>query len=114
MEDDATHFSTARFLEDHSSLWAAVCTGLPNIFVFDNSSHFRDTFVEICEIHDVEWQMSGTQRHSALGIGERCYKPIKRKFQKLRIDHLVLKKEFLISLAVKTCNDTLEHEELEP
>ena len=56
---------------------------LPNTLVFDDGSQFRDTFVEIYEIHDAEWQTSGTQHHSALGIGERYHEPIKRTSRKL-------------------------------
>ena len=75
MVDDATHFGAAQFVgplttapvwETILMLWAAVYTGLPNILGFDDGSQFRDTFVEICEIHDVEWHKSGTQHHSAL------------------------------------------------
>ena len=49
----------------------AVHTGLPNTYVIDDGSQFRDSFVDICDISDVEWQTSGTAHHSALGIGER-------------------------------------------
>ena len=54
MVDDATHFSAAQFFETLITesvwetiltLWTTVYTGLPNTLVFDNGSHFRDTFV---------------------------------------------------------------------
>ena len=60
---DATHFSASLFAEPHTTeavwetiltLWATVYTDLPDTLVFDDGSQFRDTFVEICEIHDVE------------------------------------------------------------
>ena len=69
MIDDATHLSAARFVEPQTTesitetiltLWAAVYTGLPDTLVFDDGSQFRVTFVEICKIHDVECQRSGT------------------------------------------------------
>ena len=123
MVDDATHFSVAQFVEPLTTesvqetiltLWATVYTGLPNTLVFDDGSQFRDTFVEICEIHDVEWKRSGTQHHSALVILEIYHEPKRRTFQKLRIDHRKLKKEFLRSLAVKPCNDTIGPEGVVP
>ena len=88
--------------------------GLQNTLVFDDDSQFRDTFVEICEIHDVGWKRYGTQHHSALEIRERYHEPIRRTFRKLRIDHPKLNKDFLLSLAVEACNDTLGPEGVEP
>ena len=82
--------------------------------VFDDSSQLRDTFVEIREIHDTEYQKSGTQHYSTLGIGERYHEPIRRTFQKPRMDHPKSKKEFFLSLAVKACNNALGPEGVVP
>ena len=82
----------------------------PNTLVFDDGSQFRDNFVETCEIHEVEWPRSETQAHCALGIGDIYHEPIRRTFLKLQIDHPKQKKEFLVSLAVKACNNTLRAE----
>ena len=74
MVDDATYFSAAQFIkpltnesvwETIITLWDSVYIESPNTLVFDNFSQFRDTFVEICEIHHVEWQSSATKHHSA-------------------------------------------------
>ena len=63
MIDDATHFSAAQFSKPLTAesfrdtiliFWAAVYTGLPNVLVFADSSQFRNTFLEICEINDVQ------------------------------------------------------------
>ena len=60
---DTTHFSAAQFVEKITiesvweiilTLWASDYTELPNTLVFDDRSQFRDTFVEIREILDVE------------------------------------------------------------
>ena len=68
--DDTTYFSAAQLLEPLTTesvwetiltLWATAHTGLPNTLVFDDGSQFRDIFLEICEINDVEWKSSGTQ-----------------------------------------------------
>ena len=67
--DDAAQFSAAQFIEPHTTefvweniitLLVTVYTELPNTLVFDDGSQFRNTFVEIWEIHDVERQRSGT------------------------------------------------------
>ena len=85
MVDDAAYFSAAQFVghlktvsvwETILTLWATVHTGLPNTLVFDEGTLFRDTFVGIFEIHDIEYQKSGAQHHSALGIGGRYHKHI--------------------------------------
>ena len=123
MVDDASHFSAAQFVEllttesvweTKLTIWATIYTFLPNTLVFGDGSQCRDTFVETCEIHDVDWQRSGTQHHSALGIGERNHEPIRHTFRKLRIDRPKLKNEFILSLAVKACNDTLGTEGVVP
>ena len=66
--DDATYLGAAKFVhpltvefvwETILTLWATVYTGLPNTLVCDDGSQFKDTFVEICEIHDAEWKKSG-------------------------------------------------------
>ena len=81
---------------------------------FDDGSQFRDAFVEVFEVHDVKWQTSGKRHHSVLRIEEKYHEPIKRTFRKLRIDNPRLKKEYLLSLAVKACNDTLGPERAVP
>ena len=70
--------------------------------------------VEVCEMHDVERKRSGTQQHSALRKGERYHEPITHIFRKLRIDYPKLKKECLLSLSVKECNDKLVSEGFVP
>ena len=123
MFDDATRFSAAEFVEPLTtkSVWetiltfrANVYTGFLNTLVFDGSSQFRDFFLEICKILDVKWRRFGKQQQSALGKGEKYYEQVRRPFRKLRIDNLKLKKEFLRSLAVKACNDTLVPEGVVP
>ena len=63
MIDDTTHSSAGQFVEPLTTesfretiltLRANVYTVLLNALVFDDGSHFRDAFVEICEIHDFE------------------------------------------------------------
>ena len=61
--DDATRFiatqlvaalTTKNAMKTILTLRATVCTRLPNILDLDDGSQFRDSFVEICEIHDAE------------------------------------------------------------
>ena len=85
MLGDETNFSAAQFVhplttesvwETILTLWAAVYTGLPSILVFDDGSQLIDTLVDIYEIHNFEWQRSGTQHHSVSGIEERYHETI--------------------------------------
>ena len=81
VEDDAAHFSAARFVESLITdsvcnkilaFWVSIYTGLPNKLVFNDELQLKDIFTKICDINDFEWQRSGTQHHSTLGVGERC------------------------------------------
>ena len=91
MVDDETHFSAAQFVEhlqgtclgDHSYIMCNNSNWIAEHILFDDDSELLDTFVEICEIKDVEWKMSGTQHYSALGVGERYHKLIRFTFRKL-------------------------------
>ena len=74
--DEATRFSVPAFIrpwttesvwETILNLWANAYTSIPSKVVFDEGSQFRDAFVEICELRDVEWKKSGVQQHSASG-----------------------------------------------
>ena len=123
MLDDETHFSAAKFVEPLTSesiwetiltIWITVYTSLPNTVVFDDGSQFKDTFVEMCEIHDVEWQRFGNNITVHFKSGNRYHEPIRRTIRKLQIDHPKMKKEFLLNLAVKACNDTLRPEGVVP
>ena len=96
MVDDATHFSAAQTVvplttesvwETILTLWVTFYTGFPNTLVFDDGSQLRDTFAEICEIHEVEWKRSGTQDYCVLVIVEGYHEPMRRIFRDHRIDH---------------------------
>ena len=76
------HFTTESVWETILTLWETVFTRFPNTLALDDGLKLRDTFVEICEVHDVEWQRSGTQQHVVLGIGERHNEPVRRAFGK--------------------------------
>ena len=77
MVDDATHFNAAQFVETltteyikriHTYVMGKYLRSVTEHIIFDYGSQFRNTFVEICKVNDVEWQRSGTQHYSALGI----------------------------------------------
>ena len=79
-----------------------------DMLVFDDGSHFRDTVVKIREIYDIEWQRSGAQHQSASGIGELIPWTNKANFPKTpNAQFKINEREFLLSLAVKACDDTL-------
>ena len=72
MVDDATNLNSAQFVtplteksvwETILSFWKTFNFALPNAYVFDDGSKFRDTFVEIYEIYDFECRRSGIQHN---------------------------------------------------
>ena len=76
MVEDATQLNAAQnfdlltvesVCETMPTLCASVYILLPIKLFFDDCSQFRDTFVEICEIHDLEWKRLGVQHKDALG-----------------------------------------------
>ena len=65
MVDDATHFSAVQFVQpltnwiflgDHTYVMGNWLHWIASILGFDDVLQFRDTFEEICRIHDDEWQ----------------------------------------------------------
>ena len=63
LDDDAIRLSAAAFVSPITTesvwwtvlkLWDNLYTGIPNKLVLDEGSQFRATFVDICELHDVE------------------------------------------------------------
>ena len=68
MFDEATQFFAATLASSITTksvwetilrLWDNVYTGISNRIAFDKGSQFRDAFVEICELNDVEWKKLG-------------------------------------------------------
>ena len=75
--------------------------------MFDEGSQFREAFVEICELHDVEWQVSGFQHHNALGISENYHASLRDTYRKLKVEFRQMNKHQLFGMSVKAGNDTL-------
>ena len=116
MVDEATRVPAAPFvspittesvLETILKLWANICTDIPSKLVFDEGSQFRDAFIEICDLHDVEWLKSGIQHHNAQGIGERYHAPMRKTYRKLKVEFPQMNKHLLLSMSVRAGNGTL-------
>ena len=119
--DEATRFSAARFLTKSEGTkvstlniwqaliecWAAVYTGMPNVITTDSGSQFRDTFIDICALHDVKVQTTGVESHNSLGIGERYHAPLRNTYRKLKIENGNMQPTLLLQMSVKAMNDTL-------
>ena len=123
MVDEATRFSSARFLPKVSTdavwdaivlCWSSVYTGFSYTIAVDEVSQFRKVFAELTAIHDVNVQKSGVESHNSLGVGERHHKPLHDIYRKPKIDHPKLQRQILLALSVKAINDTLGPEGLVP
>ena len=70
-------------------------------------TQFRDTFAKICETNDSEWQSSRASHYSELGRDEIYHEETICTFRNIQINYLELKKEFIVSSAVKLRIDAL-------
>ena len=91
--DEATRFSAAQFLTKVTTVniwhalttcWASIYTGMPNVITTDSGSQFREAFIDIASLHDVEVQTTGIESHNILGIGERYHEPLRNTYRKLK------------------------------
>lgn len=114
--DESTHFSAASFLtrttaeavwEATMLCWSSVYTGHPNNIMADDGSQFCKFFAELAVLHDEHLEKNGTETSHALGIGEQYHRPLRDPFRKLNIDYPKMQPQLLLSLFVKTMNDTL-------
>ena len=74
--------------------------------MFDKGSQFRDAFVEICELHEVEWQKSGVQHYISLGMGEMYHAPLRSTYRKLRVEFPHMNKRPNLCMTVRAENYT--------
>ena len=95
-------------------LWANVYTGILNKLAFDEGPQFLHAFVEICELHDVEWKKSGVQHHNELGKGERYHAPLRNTYRKLKVEFPEMNKHILLNMSVEAGNDTLGSDGIVP
>ncbi|CDF34787.1 unnamed protein product [Chondrus crispus] len=88
--------------------WVTVYVGIPNRIRADQGSVFTSKFWDdITTLHGIDLQLSGTQSHNSIGIGERYHAPLRRIFRVIRSQYPKLDPEIAIRLAVKAANDTL-------
>jgi len=95
MVDDETKFSAAAILHRTNAgyiwdtflkCWAAVYTGLPNRILVDQGTQLGKSqeFINIVGLHNVEFEGTGIEAHSSLGIGERYHQPLRNTYRKLQ------------------------------
>ena len=88
--------------------WFTVYVGIPHRIRADQGSGFTSKFWDnITAIHGIDLQLSGTESHNSLGIGERYHAPLRRIFRVIRAQYPKIDPEIALRLAVKAANDTL-------
>jgi len=102
MVDDETKFSAAAIL--HRTTAEDQGTQLGK----------SQEFINIVGLHNVEFEGTGIEAHSSLGIGERYHQPLRNTYRKLRRENPNEKPELLLQFAVKGMNDTLGPEGIVP
>jgi hypothetical protein len=122
--DPGTTFQAASFLpgEDALSVWSvftkcwahALC-GQPASILCDQGSVFlSEKFTTMCAISEIELRRTGTESHSSLGAGERYHSPLRRVFNKIRLENPQVQREYCLAAVVHAINSTAGPEGLIP
>ncbi len=94
--DEATHFSSARFLTNVSTkciwqtfveCWSAIYIGLPNRVLVDQGTAFSATFANVAPFGNVAVERTGTEAHNSMGIGERYHHALRNTYRKVALAH---------------------------
>jgi Reverse transcriptase (RNA-dependent DNA polymerase) len=122
--DAGTTFQAASFLpgEDAISVWSvftkfwahALC-GQPTSILCDQGSVFlSEKFTTMCAISEIELRRTGTESHSSLGAGERYHSPLRRVFNKIRLENPQFQRDDCLAATVQAINSTAGPEGLIP
>lgn len=115
--DAQTHFNSAAFIVGHTVehvwdaflfCWATQYTGFPMPTKTDQGSCFTSLrWTRRCNAVGTEMEINAVESHSSLGSGDRYHEPLRRVFHKTLDDHAKMKRDLVLRLAIKSCNDTL-------
>ena len=128
--DTATRFSAATFLDanvmdyGHSvegiwlaffEIWCTMYTAYPNHLRADQGSVFTSNrWKNVTDLAGIQLRLSGVKAHSSFRIGERLHHPLRRIFEKIRMDYSHTPRNTLLKIAVKVMNDTIGENGLVP
>jgi transposase InsO family protein len=101
--DTATRFSAETFLYSHNGsfgqsvegvwlalieTWFTLYTGYPNRLSIDAGSIFASPkWKKLSNMAGITLRMSGVETQNSLGIGERMHGPLRRIYNKIRMDY---------------------------
>lgn len=115
--DTHTLYQNAEFLQDKSAnaiwevflrVWVTLFVGFPNTLRLDHESCFDSELFRANSAEvGMKLQFSGVESHNFIGVGEKYHNPLRRVFMKSSEDFPRMKKETVLRLALKGCNDTL-------
>ena len=66
------------------------------------------------DINGITLRLSGVKYHNSLGIGEKLHGPLRCIFRKIKHDFPNIKNRFILRVAVKAMNDTINENGLVP
>ena len=119
--DEVTRFSCASFLGLISTtlVWDAIITSLSSVYsgmlntiIIDQSSQFRNNFVDIVAMNDINAQKIEIEAYNSVASAERYHAPLHNTYMNLKQEHLRATRHMFIRMTVKAINDTLYPEDI--
>ncbi len=87
--------------------WVSVFVEFPNILTHDQGSCFQsDLFTNSCLKFGMIPKETPTESHNSLGSGERYHAPLRRIYQKIKIEYFTLANDVRLSVAVHALKNT--------
>jgi hypothetical protein len=128
--DTATRFSAVTFLDSYNGsfgqsvegvwlaliqTWFTLYTGYPTRLRIDAGSILASPrWKELSNMAGITLRMSGVEAHNSLGVGKRMHGPLRRIYNKIRMDYPHIPAGTLLKLGVKAMNDTISENGLVP
>ena len=122
--DRGTRYSVAKYMEVMSAehawdiiveFWITVFTVFSAVIAADRQSCFRAKwFKNTCNTLGIHAKVTATENQNSLGLCERYHAPIRRIFNKLKIDFPSMGKKQCLSLATHAVNNTAGPDGLTP
>jgi Reverse transcriptase (RNA-dependent DNA polymerase) len=122
--DIDTHFQAATFLRSMSTddvwdailrSWANVYAGFPEHALTDQGSQLvSPRFKELALHFGINFRYVPIESHNSNGLIERYHGPLRRTFEKVRMEYRGISDELALSCAVRAANQTLGPEGIVP
>lgn len=96
-------------------IWFPTYTEYPNRLRIDQGSVFSSNrWKHLTDLNRVQLIVSGVEVHSLLRIGEQYHEPLRKIYRKIKFIHPTVPSAYLLKIAVKAVNGTMEENGLVP